>query len=68
MTTLKSLGGLYFSMERYNNALKNYEECMPIIVKELGKNHFHYINLLNNIVSVQIEMGMYESALKNNEE
>lgn len=51
-------------MGKYEEALKNYKECLEIQQEALGKNHPLYAGTLNNIGNIYDSMGKYENALK----
>ena len=55
-------------MGRYEEALREYEECRKIQEASLGKSHPQYATTLNNIGLIYDKMGRYEEALREYEE
>ena len=63
---LNNIGGVYYTWEKYDKAIKNYEEALAIN-RKLGREEYVAIDL-NNIGGVYKAWGQYDKAIKNYEE
>mgnify|MGYP003687792769 CR=1 FL=1 len=56
---------MYWNQGNYDEALKNYFECLEIQQRIKGKGAIDCASTLNNIGSVYDDQGNYDEALKN---